>query len=184
MSNCKNYTYSDFMNLINPTTPNLPKTNNNQYLQNSNPISNTTSKSFYTNMEIDMNHPNELKPTPKPQTEKIPEEKRIHTLAPTDHPQRIDPVASANHPFYPMHNYPQQHYMGYPPIAQYQPQYTQQIYPPQPPLSHPPAQVNPQLDYPKNPLQQQEYIEFKTKNGKVIKFKSKKEKKPKIQLKE
>ena len=146
---CKNYSIDDFFNLSSNAKQKPEKTypnnSSNQHMQNSYPQTTPNGKLFYTNMEVDMNYPNEVKPIHQNYSNyqnTLPPSVQI----PYDSSQRTNPI---------------------PQTMQHMPN------PNQYPIYNQPYQMqNYQQHKPKD-----EYVEFKTKNGKTVKFKAKKEKK-------
>jgi len=138
----KNYTLDEFIQLTSTPLKKIEKPSNHQYVTNSVPQTQLKSS-----MEVDMNHPNEVKVLqPQPQYQQPQQQYQQPQYQQYQQPQ------------YQQYQQPQQQYQQYQQPIQYYP--------------HPPPQYK------------EDMVEFKTKTGKVVKFKAKKEKKPKIVIEE
>ena len=184
---CKNYSLNDFLNLSNkqqnPITKNKMELNN-QHFNNSNPVLNPTQKLYQTS-EIDMLHPNEIK--------NANDRHDVHYQQPPPQ-QYIQPPPQyqnhAQHYYPPQYNYKQDNY--YPPPQIPQPQYSEPNTNPNIPQDK--SQYKPIVNIPqfyppyhfyyqqpkKYDDSEDKEINFRTKDGKSVKFKAKKERKPKI----
>jgi hypothetical protein len=211
MSSQKNYLMSDFFKYVNKKLEGPAW--DNQHTLNSEPKVNQTPKSFYTsNIEVDMLHPNEVKPNT---VETQPVTQPTAPSAPPQ-PQYYYPPPCYYPQYPPIHQNPNQPPIINPPLQQPSAPTNSQV-PQQAPIqqvTQPPViQTNPQMVQP--PPQQvpnyyqmypqyyqppinhyfqsngqkhpnsEDYVEFTTKNGKKVRFKAKKEKKVKnVQIKE
>lgn len=157
----KNYNFTDFQNLSSTTKKPQLSIPTGYLGNNSNPQTTPNSNSYYKNMEVDMNHPNELKPTqyqqstPQPQQ---PQQTQQYQAPPQQQVQYQQP--------------PQIIYQ-----QPYQPPQQPQIIYQTPPPQHQPVVYQ---QAPQTSNQSHEYVEFTTKSGDKVKFKPKKIKKPKI----
>lgn len=182
----KNYSINDFHNLSS-SMKKSQLTAPIGYLSNSNPQTTPNSQAYYK-MEIDMNHPNDLKYTGLNKESGLPQN-NFQSTQPQQQsfmhqPQNIQ--GQTQQVAYTPNTHQSQQQQQPPPqqvVYQQPPQIIYQQPPPQQVVYQQPPQIvykdrEPQYAEPKD------YIEFTTKKGDKVRFKSKKQKKPKVKQQE
>lgn len=184
---CKNYDMEEFQSLLkqnNRPTKINSETTDHMVLE-SVPKTTLPAKVITNNMEVDMNHPNELKPIePNNQTKILSTQSAQSynlsrnfpieppTTPPIQQPMAYQPTIAQQQQI------PYQHFNPYP--MMYPPQPTQNYYQPPPYYHNPYAPPQQQNDYTQKkrnvPSEDPKIVSFTTKTGKVVSFKSKKKK--------
>lgn len=185
MTNCRNYTYSEFIKLSKPKeNPVYESITSNQHFNNASLQTTPATRYANTSLEIDMNYPNEVKSIDTPKQccyncKQTLYNNQQQSLIKQPIQQPIQQPPQPQQPIQPIYQQPPiQQFIPHPyPIYQYP-----QALPAQGVFTGQPQFINSNDKNQSNNSKSQEdsTIEFKTKTGKVVKFKAKKERKPKI----